>query len=481
MKVTRAHESERLRRELAAAAPSLTLVIGGDGSGKTSVVREAVRGTDAVRYWAAPLADADLRALLVERLGRWRDAADPHVERPGLKDVVVGEPLPLDAGWPRIFDHLLARAAERTSPLRLILEEFQNLATARPKLLGELHRFWAAVRARGYPVHLVLVGSSYGAFERILDEDGGWGGWVGTVLAVEPLTYREVGALFPAYTPRLRLTTWAVFGGHARHLRPCDPDVTLATNVRQNVLSPDGPLLREGFEQLQRSFQTVGRYASLLKSMAGGRREWRAILAGAPEFVTGGQMAPYLARLQEVGLVRGEASLDARPESRSRRYRITDPFLTFWHRFVLPNLTEILDGRGADVWRYRVRPHLDEHASTLFPIVCREYVIRYARGRLRATARELGGLWGPGYDIEPAGTLRTGWAVYGKVLWGMGRTPERADEALEEEMRRTRYGFGKEVRLRVLFSTDGFSSGLVRRVARSDSIHLIGMDELFAD
>jgi hypothetical protein len=93
----------------------------------------------------------------------------------------------------------------------------------------------------------------------------------------------------------------------------------------------------------------------------------------------------------------------------------------------------------------------------------------------------LGGLWGSGYDIDPAGTLRTGSVVYGKAFWGGGRIPEVADHALQEEMRRTRYGFGRESRLRLLFSTDGFSPGLIRHVARSDAIHLIGVDDLFGD
>ena len=190
-------------------------------------------------------------------------------------------------------------------------------------------------------------------------------------------------------------------------------------------------------------------------------------------------MAPYLSRLQALGVVTGEASLDARPGSRSRRYRIVDPFIWFWYRFVLPHLSELLDGRTSDVWRLRVRPYLDEYASSLFPQACREYVARYGRERLPATARELGGLWGIGYDFDVAGTLRTGAAVYGKVFWGQGRIPEAEDEKVQEDLRHTRYGFGKEARLRLLFSTDGFASGLLRRGARSDVMHLIGIDALF--
>jgi hypothetical protein len=53
-----------------------------------------------------------------------------------------------------------------------------------------------------------------------------------------------------------------------------------------------------------------------------------------------------------------------------------------------------------------------------------------------------------------------------------------ADELLTQEIRHTRYGFAKERRIRLIFSTDGFSPALVRRAARSDALHLLGLEEL---
>jgi hypothetical protein len=235
----------------------------------------------------------------------------------------------------------------------------------------------------------------------------------------------------------------------------------------------------EGSERLQRALQSAGRYASVLRSLALGAREWADILAGTPDLATGGQLAPYLSKLQQLGLVAAEASLDARAGSRSRRYRIVDPFVSFWHRFVLPSLSELADGRGAEVWRRHIRPRLEDHAAQLFPRACRDYLTHHAHGRLPATARTLGGLWGDGYDIEPAGTLRTGAAFYGRTFWERGRITEAEDESLQEEVSHTRYGYGKEARLRVLFSTGGFAPGLLRRVARSDLMHLITLDDLF--
>jgi hypothetical protein len=475
--ILRDRESADLRAELQGPPPSLTLLTGPAGVGKRRVVRDAIRGLDVVRYWAAPLTDPDHRVLLVERLGSWSDP--PEVDSGAKQSPDDRERLPLSASWGRIFDRLQRRAAERRGELRLVLEGFPNLISAHPRVLAELERFFAGVRAAGLPVHVVIAGDDDPVFDRMREEESPLSGWIGRWVRVGPLTYREVGALFPSYPLRDRLLAWSVFGGLARHLEPCDPDVGLATNVRQVVLAADAPLLLEGSEQLQRVLQSVGRYTSVLRSLASGNREWAEVTAGTPDLASGAQLAPYLSKLQKLGLVQGEASLDARPGARSRRYRIADPFVWFWHRFVLAHLSELTDGQGHDVWRKHIRPQLDVYAAELFPIACREYLAHHADPRVPGTGRTLGGLWGDGYDIEPSGTLHTGAALYGRTFWASGRITEAEDEALQEEMRRTRYGFGKEARLRALFSSDGFAQALLRRGARSDLMHLITLEDLY--
>jgi hypothetical protein len=472
--IAREAEANDLRSELRGPPPNLTLVTGPPGVGKQMVVLAGTRGMDVVRYWATHLPDPDHRALLVGRLGRWSAPAGDQRGEAG------GEPLPASASWRRIFEHLLSRLAERKDELRLVLAGLPNLMAAQPKLLFELERFWAGVRAGGLPAHVVLVGDDDPVFDELRDEEGAFGPWIGRAIEVAPLTYRDVGHLLPSYSPRDRILAWAVFGGLERHLRELDADVTLATNIRQAILARDAPLLLEGWERLQRALQSVGRYASVLRALASGAREWAEILAGTPDLASGGQLAPYLSKLQQLGLVTAEASLDARPGARSKRYRAADPFLAFWHRFVLPRLSDLLDGRGAEVWRHHIRRALDDHAAQIFPLVCRDYLAQHANGRLPGTARTLGGLWGEGYDIEPAGTLRTGAAFYGRTFWEQGRIPESADVELQEEVRRTRYGYGKEARLRLLFSTGGFSPALLRRGARSDVMHLLTLDDLFS-
>ena len=68
-----------------------------------------------------------------------------------------------------------------------------------------------------------------------------------------------------------------------------------------------------------------------------------------------------------------------------------------------------------------------------------------------SNARECGSLWGAGYEISVAGILGSGSAFYGRPV---DRRQRRIGElaSLDRAIRETRYGFGREQRLRILFT-----------------------------
>jgi hypothetical protein len=273
------------------------------------------------------------------------------------------------------------------------------------------------------------------------------------------------------------VVAWSALGGMPSVVRRLDPSVGLGANVRHIVLDPDAPLLRAGTDMLRRLVQSPARYASILTALARGRREWGDIARAVPDFGSSGQLAPYLGRLDELRLIETRRSLDAREGSRSRRYHATDPFVSFWFRFVLPNLTELERGHAADVWTRRVRPFLDDHVRLQLGELARAYVARYAE-RLPGTAREVGALWGPGYDLDVAATLVGGAVCYGAWSWEHSPVGEQALGPIERALRESRYGFGRESRLEVVFHAGGVGEDLVRRAAREDQIRLVGLEEL---
>jgi len=460
----RSTQIHRLCRVLTAREPSLTLVSGPRGVGKSALVLRCLPPGRHVLLRVPPLPPGGQRAALADAVRRF--AAGAQIEPPGEEDA---------GSWEGLFRWLGARAAPGGEPLILVLDDAARLTESRSRALTPLAGALGRARTEAGPLHVVLTAvHPEAAFTRVADE----GRFHHLKLA--PLTFPEVLPRLPGRTPADRVIAYGVFGGIPRNLRTLDPDLGLGANLRRWMLRPEAPGAELGVAVLRGDVQAEARYVAVLAALAPGEGGWKAIHAGVPGMAYGGQLAPYVKRLEELGLVEARRSLDARPASRSRRYRITDPALAFWYRFILPHRTELLRGRGRDILSHSIRPGLAAHTATVFPEVCRHFMRRGAEARLGAAARQAGSLWGSDYDIPVAGVLRTGAAYYGQALWREEPADIGVLDALDEQVRNTRYGFGKERRMRLVFSRAGYTQELARAAARRDDVTLIGVEEMDA-
>jgi hypothetical protein len=329
----------------------------------------------------------------------------------------------------------------------------------------------ARSRRDGHAVHVVLVSPELPSGS-VGDETPA------LELTLPPHPFRAAAALLPGETAQERFRAWAVFGGIPANLAQVDPSASLGANLRRLVLTADGPLSDAPLTLLERVFQNPTRYVAILAALAGGERDWGAVQAGVPDLSASGQAAPYLKRLEEVGLVEARRSLDASPASRSRRYRIRDPFTAFWFRFVLPHRQRRAEGTADALYAEVVRPGLDTHALSLFPEACRDFMTHDAMEAFGANARECGSLWGTGYDIPVAGTLANGAPFYGTPVAPAGHAGASALRALDAQVRETRYGFGRERRIRLLFMQAEAPPALQREAARRHDVAVVGLDTL---
>ena len=456
----RTRELGLLRAAFDAPVPSLGWVVGLPGVGKTEVVRWAAADFRLLYHRAPPLSDPHQRVALADTLQFPRDSD-------------IGGPAGGESGgevptWEVLFQFLVDSAPEERSTV-LVVDDAHRWVESRARFEPALRGVLA--RAAGRAVHIRLLAPEAGG-------SGGEDAISLPPLILRPLPFRAAAPLLPGATPSDLLGAYAVFGGLPGVLRLLDPGATLENNIRRLVLARDAPLRDVPLTLLERYFQRPIRYAAILRALARGEGDWGVVQAGVPDLTSSGQAGPYLKRLEEVGLVEARRSLDASPGSRNRRYRITDPFVAFWFRFVLPHREGLVGEGGEEACAEAVRAGMESHVASVLPDVCRSFMTLDAREELGANARECGSLWGAGYDIPVAGVLATGVPFYGQVArWGARGGPSPL-LALDAQVRETRYGFGRERRLRILFLEEDAPPPLLREVARREDAVLVGLDGL---
>lgn len=105
---------------------------------------------------------------------------------------------------------------------------------------------------------------------------------------------------------------------------------------------------------------------------------------------------PYLTRLETLGIVHRTVPVTVPSRQRTREgvYRIADPFVRFWFRFVAPSTSAPEQGRAREVRTHRVEPGLPDSMGVVFEEAVRAHTWLLARaGRLSFEPDTVGSSW----------------------------------------------------------------------------------------
>ena len=442
--------------------PSLLVIYGRRRVGKSELLREATRDISHVLYQATRVtAGLNLDAFKTE-----------------LARTLGPDDLLLSLGdWLGVLTWL-ARKAQETPGLVVVLDEFPYLAEADPALPSIIQKFWDSGEPGKGRLNLVLCGSMIAHMEDLLAERNPLYGRKTLALDVTPLPVRDATQFFPDYSAEDRLMTYGIFGGIPFYLQLCDPRVSLRENVVKLLLANTGALVDEPTVLLQSELRDIQRYASVLAAIADGCTKFGEIASRIDDRGDSKKLAPYLERLERMRLVQPVTSMDASPKSRDKRYFIADSLMTFWHRFVRPNLSSIAQGFGEEVWRLKITPHIEEFMGGRFEAICREHARRYSQEQLPSPAQEIGQIWAADYDIDVAGKLLDGSMLFGECKWRRGLVGEDVLFALTERAGRTAYGRDVGQRHFAIYARTGFKPGLIEAAGQGNGVILHTPDSI---
>ena len=422
----RREDLSRLRTMLGRQEGGLGVLYGSRRCGKSRLLLEALAGRRAVYFVADARESALQRTALAAEVARLL----PGFDRVSYPD----------------WDALIARVWEQAGAgTVLAFDEFPALVAVAPELPSLLQKY---VDRPGRAPHLLLAGSSQRMMQGlILDRTAPLYGRAQQILKIGPLPCGWIRKALGLGDDAAAVQAFAVWGGVPRYweLVADFPDQDAA--VRELVLSPLGVLHDEPARLLLDDLRDLTQATSVLALIGQGCHRLSEIAGRLGKPAT--SLSRPLERLVDLGLVRRDVPFGAsRRDTKRSLYRIADPFLRFWFRFVERNRSR-LEARQASAVAREIREQFPQHVAGVW-----EDLVRESIPRVRYFGVEWGPAqpwWGPGRDRSPleidvVAQSQDGKAfLLGEVKWSSGRSLGRADVQLGQKAERFPLAEGRRI------------------------------------
>jgi hypothetical protein len=423
----RHEEAARFRRLLGRAEGALGVVYGRRRCGKSRLLREILPPARSV-YYVGDDREASLqRAGLATEIGRLL---------PGFERVTYPD-----------WDALLARWwQEAQVGTVLALDEFPSLVAVAQELPSLLQKYLDRETDRG--IHLLLSGSSQRMMQGlVLDRTAPLFGRASEILKISPLPAGWIEEALDLHSPERAVESYAVWGGTPRYWELAGDHPDLPSAIRSLVLSPLGVLFEEPSRLLLDDMRDTTQAASILSLIGQGCHRISEIAARLGKPVTA--LSRPIQRLQDMDLVTRELPFGEAPRGTKRTlYKISDPFLRFWFRYVEVNRSRLGAGQSAAV-EEEIGRGLGHHVGEIWEELARASVpLLHPGGKTWGPA---GRWWGPGLDRQPlevdllAHSIDGASVLVGEVKWSAPRDAERLLAELAAKARRLPAAAGREV------------------------------------
>jgi AAA+ ATPase superfamily predicted ATPase len=367
-----------------------------------------------------------------------------------------------------------------------VLDEFPYLVDQAPGLPSTLQSWWDRDGVHS-PLLVILCGSHLSAMATLGEANQPlYGRFNAGIHQIAPLRYDDIAAFYqdsPHYGVSETLMMYGVLGGAPRYHALIDTRQSMRDEIVDTLLRPQSTLENEVHFLLgSQQIRDPAPYNSVLGAVAGGATQFGQLLNETG--IERGSLPHILRTLITLGWMTREFPFGETSERRAL-YRIADPFLSFWYRYIAPLASALQFAAPQQIYDDRIAPYLSDYMGWhVFEEICMQWLRRHAYDRLGLLIQDAARYWSRDSQLEINIMARTDKGyLYGECKWSGGRpvgmdvynTLQRKVASLPREDQRTGAYF-------VLFSTGGFTPDL-HIVAANPANHLFltGPDQLLPD
>lgn len=258
----------------------------------------------------------------------------------------------------------LANILPKTSSSIIVIDELPYLMESDQAFEGTLQKIFDRELSRNR-VFLIGIGSDLSMMEALNQYNRPFHQRA-TEMVIPPLTPIEVGSML-GLNPAEAFDAYLITGGLPMICQAWESGQTMWEFLKNSLSYSTSALIVSGERSLAAEFPPDAKPRPFLTAIGSDFKTFTNIgqAAGNP---TSTSLQRGLTALIEKRMVIAELPLSTRP-SKEKRYRISDPYMRFWLRFIEPNFAELERGRGDRVFQRIQQGWSTWRGSAIEPIV----------------------------------------------------------------------------------------------------------------
>lgn len=452
--INRTTELKQLQKIYEEPRNGLVLLYGSSRSDKELLIREFVRDKKFF-YYRGRNASTD------EQLAQFNAQIEREYDVKLQKNTY-------DEGFTRI-------KSGDSSKLVVVIDEFQTIAKKDPSFFESVLKLKKKLLYPG-PVMIILLNSSIAWTREDMEECLGEGvNAIDVTISLAEVGFLETVRSFPKYSVADCVSVYGILGGVPEYINRWDGNRTIRENICSLILDRRGFLHDEAERFIGSELRELSVYDTILASMARGNEKLNDLYVDTG--YSRAKISVYLKNLATFDIIEKTVSFETGGWENTVKgvYRIKQPFVDFWFRFIYPHLSELTLMAPTEFYDTFIEKDLSAYLRRYFPAVCTEYLELMNRvGKVSINVRKMGTWVGKSGTIDIVGQDDELDYVVGICNWDEPKLTFERYQDLLSNMKLAKI----HARTMYLFSATSFDDRLKELEAKENTVVLVDMTEL---
>lgn len=297
-----------------------------------------------------------------------------------------------EAGWEETFRYITEYEPERKKIIAI--DEFQYIAMKDPSFPSVLQRIWDTVLKEN-SIMLIICGSLINMMRsQTLDRSSPLYGRRTSQIRMGQIPFVSYSEFCPELNEKALIEHYAVTGGVPKYIESFIGYDDIFEGIEHNILNENSYLFNEVSFLLEKEVSDAGSYFTLLKAIAAGNHKMSEIAS----FIGMRQsdLTLILRTLRELDILERRVPVTEKNPEKSKKglYFIKDNYISFWFRYVYPNMSMLERGKKDHVLDIIRRSFSQNHMPGIYEDVCREIVWNIPKNVLGFSVSDVGSYWG---------------------------------------------------------------------------------------